>query len=111
VSISVFGGPRGGRSGADLFRSTGTREFHFAERVNAMRGLFGANVLAKLASFSAWSCLIAMRVLTRSALKRLAVLFAFLGGLIFWSWWNMIQCLWLVIAGRSASHPTADLRS
>jgi len=32
-----------------------------------------------------------MRVLTRSALKRLAVLCVVLGGLVFWSWWNMIR--------------------
>lgn len=32
-----------------------------------------------------------MRILTRSALKRLAILFAILGALIFWCWWSMIR--------------------
>jgi hypothetical protein len=32
-----------------------------------------------------------MRILTRAALKRLAVIFVLLGGLIFWCWWSMIR--------------------
>ena len=32
-----------------------------------------------------------MRILTRSALKRLAVLFVLLGGIILWCWWSMIM--------------------
>src|SRR5262245_46087779 len=32
-----------------------------------------------------------MRFVTRSALKRLAVLFVVLGGLLLWGWWSMIR--------------------
>src|SRR5438093_13167450 len=32
-----------------------------------------------------------MRFLTRSALKRLAVLFVIIAGIILWCWWSMIR--------------------
>src|SRR5215510_11846111 len=52
-----------------------------------------------------------MRILTRSAVKRLAVLFAILAALILWCWWSMIRMplksfrgpLPALTAGQSAS--------
>src|SRR2546422_659127 len=39
----------------------------------------------------AWDYLTRMRLVTRSALKRLAVLFVLLGGMLFCGWWSMIR--------------------